>query len=90
MLKGKGKVKEAVIIRKTGADRVSLGSTILVDINGAERIFEMVGPKEANPSRGRISHRSPIGMALLGRGAGEDVRVKTPRGEILYHIKSVR
>src|SRR3989344_6740765 len=31
----KEQVKQAVVIRKTGADRVSLGSTILVDINGA-------------------------------------------------------
>ena len=42
--------------------------------------YAIVGSEEADPKNNRISSHSPIGQALLGRGVGEKVDVKTPRG----------
>jgi transcription elongation factor GreA len=46
----------------------------------------LVGPQEANPSKGRISHNSPIGEALLGHKVGDLVEAVTPSGPIKLKI----
>ena len=39
---------------------------------------------------GRISQASPVGKALMGRRAGDQVVVRTPAAETRYHILEVR
>lgn len=48
--------------------------------------FHLVGPKEADPGNGKISHESPIGKALLGHRVGEEVIADTPGGSIRLKI----
>ena len=48
--------------------------------------YELVGSAEADATAGRISTSSPVGRALLGREAGDEVEVTTPRGPIRYRI----
>ena len=48
--------------------------------------YHMVGPKEADPTHGRISHESPIGKALLGHKVGDVVSAETPGGSIRLKI----
>jgi transcription elongation factor GreA len=72
------------------ADRVTLGSTVTVeDDTGGQMTFVVVGSAEADPAQGRISNVSPVGRALLGRSAGDDVVVVTPRGDARYRIVSL-
>lgn len=84
----KDRLKRAVIIAGDDADdRVTMGSTVLLDAQGRERRYTIVGPQETNPSRGRISHLSPVGSALLGKRVGD--RVEVPREDdasIIYTI----
>ena len=47
------------------------------------------GTAEADPSSGRLSVASPVGRALLGAVAGDEVAVKTPRGAVTYRVVSV-
>jgi transcription elongation factor GreA len=51
--------------------------------------YLMVGPKEANPAEGRISHESPIGHALLSHKVGDIVTVETPNGEIKLKVLKI-
>ena len=64
------------------ATRIQLGSTVslLHEDNGREQHFTIVGPAEASPHDGRISHESPVGRALLGHRVGEHVEVAAPAG----------
>ncbi|MER3438470.1 MAG: transcription elongation factor GreA [Chloroflexota bacterium] len=62
-------------------DVVGLGSTVVVEFDGEEERYTIVGAIEAKPSQGRISNESPIGQALLGKREGEVARVMTPGGE---------
>ncbi|NQV12096.1 GreA/GreB family elongation factor [Candidatus Uhrbacteria bacterium] len=71
----------------TGAIR--LGSTVVVELNGNEQTFQIVGSQEVDITRGRISHTSPLGSMLLDRYAGDDVTVITVGGEIIYRVVSV-
>jgi transcription elongation factor GreA len=69
------------------AETVSLGSTVTVeDETGTQMTFVVVGSAEADPAAGRISNVSPVGRALLGRAAGDDVAVAAPRGEVRDRI----
>lgn len=80
---------DAVIIDdlQVNTNTVNVGNhvTIQEDDFEAETYF-LVGPKEADPANGRISHESPIGQALLNHKVGDLVNVQTPTGVINLKI----
>ena len=65
-------LKNAVLIKTKKSDKVIIGATVVIDMAGKEFTYTVVGPVEANPLEGKISHESPIGKELLGRKAGEE------------------
>jgi transcription elongation factor GreA len=69
---------------------VQMGSKIKVKFNGDEQSFCIVGSNEADPLGGKISNESPIGQALMGKSAGEKVKVMTPAGEKEYTVVEVK
>ncbi len=86
-------LKNAVMIEATRAsDTVGLGSYVTVVERGGsdEENFHIVGSAEADPTRGRISNESPVGRALLGKRAGEEVQVKIPDGVRYLKITEIR
>ena len=52
--------------------------------------YQVVGAKEADPRNGRISNESPIGKAILGKKAGDEVVVQTPAGPINLTIIGIK
>lgn len=72
-------------------DTVTLGSIVKVrDIeDDYEETYEIVGSQEANPREGRISDDSPVGRALRGHRAGEQVTVEAPAVNLKFEIVSV-
>lgn len=77
----------AIITPPTDAREVSLGSTVTIVENGcAPEEYTLVGPAEADPSSGLISHESPIGQALLGKQAGDTAIAHTPAGDLALDI----
>ena len=70
---------------------VRVGSTVTVKLrNGTRQKFQLVGPAEASPAEGRISHESPVGQALLGSKRNDKVRVSAPGGDTTLTVVSVR
>lgn len=70
---------------------VGFGATVtLVDSEGVEETWTIVGPQEANARLGRISNVSPVGAALLGKRVGDTIVVSAPGGETRFTIKDVR
>jgi transcription elongation factor GreA len=55
----------------------------------APEIFHIVGTAEANPREGKISAESPLGRALLGKQAGDRVKLHAPDGAFIYHVLAV-
>ncbi len=87
----KDRIKRAVIIEKTGnTGTVQLGSTVVLEFNGKRVIFEILGHQEADPSHGRISDRSPLGQALMGRKVGDQVSLEVKTGAIEYKIVEIK
>ncbi len=69
---------------------IKLGSIVTLAADGAEKKFEIVGPKETDPGAGRISQQSPLGAALMGKKTGETAQIKTRHGIMEYRITDIR
>lgn len=83
----------AVVINNLGArDRVDIGSTVIIrDVEyGDQETYTIVGSTEVDPNNGRISLKSPIGRALMGRCTGDIVEVQTPGGTVQFEIVEIR
>jgi transcription elongation factor GreA len=62
-------------------DYVRMGAHVkVVDAEGEEETYYLVGSHEADPRRGLISNESPIGRALMGKKVGDEVTVVAPAG----------
>jgi transcription elongation factor GreA len=85
-------VTAAVVVEPTTevGQAVAVGSTVLVETDGEQQTYVLVGSAEAEPARGRISYTSPVGQALLGKRPGDDVVARLPRGEVRLTIREVR
>lgn len=83
----KERIKNAILIEapEGDADAVQLGSTVTVLVNGKQRAYSIVGPAETDPTKGRISHLSPLGAALMGKKLDETVNVN----DNLYRIIAI-
>lgn len=82
----------AVIIDEIQKDIgvINVGSYVTIQEENYEpETYFLVGPKEADPRNGRISHESPIGQALIGRQIGDTVDVQTPAGVIKFKITKI-
>ena len=74
------------------SDEVRIGSTVIIQEYGEDydEEYRIVGSAEANPRERKISEKSPIGSALLGKKLGAKIRVATPDGEIKFKIVDKR
>lgn len=81
----------AVIIDTAGSDTVSMGSkvTVVRTKDNVEATYEIVGFAQSDPSNGKISDESPVGMALMGAKKGEVVVVEAPIGNLEFEIKEI-
>jgi len=83
---------EIVEVAQGSAERVTFGTTVeLEDLDTGEEVqYRLVGPYEADLAQGTISVTSPIGKALIGKEAGDDVKVQTPGGIKNLEILDIR
>lgn len=68
---------------------VGIGNTVVVDFDGDEERYTIVGAIEAKPAEGLISNESPIGRALIGKRVGDKTVVATPGGKASFTIKAI-
>ena len=83
-------LKVAVIIDAKSQDsgRVHIGSKVeLTETTSNKTVkYQLVEPNEANPLASKISIASPVGSAILGLKLGDEVKVRTPKGQQVYKI----
>jgi transcription elongation factor GreA len=84
------KLRTAVVIKAEAGGAISMGSTVVYEIEGQREELKIVGSAESDPVAGKISAASPVGRALLGHRDGEDVVVATPAAEFTYRIIEVK
>jgi transcription elongation factor GreA len=85
-------LSNAQIIEQNGPkDTVGLGDKVTVQETGTDstEVYYVVGAAEANPRAGKISHKSPLGRAMLNHHVGDRVTVNAPDGDIVFEIKKI-
>ena len=72
-------------------DRISLLSRVeFTNLSSNTRMkFQIVSPHEMDLEAGRISLKSPIGAALMGRKVGEIAEAQVPSGTLRLRIESI-
>lgn len=67
--------------------KAGFGSTVtLRESTGAQLVYQLVMPEDAEAEKGMISTSSPIGRAILNREEGDEVVVTTPTGTRQFEI----
>lgn len=86
------KISRAQIVDPTSlsGERIVFGATVtLLDDDEKPVRYQIVGPYEADAKVGRISYNSPLGRALIGRRAEDEVEVTVPAGERFYVVEKI-
>jgi transcription elongation factor GreA len=84
-------IKASVIIDASApADAVRLGSTVDIEADNELMTYVLVGSSEASPGAGRLSYASPVGQALIGARAGDEVTAQLPGGTVRYRVIAIR
>jgi transcription elongation factor GreA len=82
----------AVIIEEHAGQRevVDVGATVTIQEEDYQaETYQLVGAKEADPRKGRISNESPIGRAMMGKREGDIVEAITPNGHVRMKILKI-
>ena len=79
-------------VSRLNADMVQLLSRVeMTNIDNNHRMtYTMASPHEANLREGKLSIKSPIGQALMGRKVGDTVEVHVPTGTVRLRIESIQ
>lgn len=73
-------------------DRAVFGcGVVLENVDTGESVeYQLVGPDESSIEEGRISVKSPLGLAIIGREVGEEVLVQAPAGKRTYELVEIQ
>jgi transcription elongation factor GreA len=73
-------------------DGIGLGSKVVVKEDGEDEEWEftIVDAIQADPIKNLISAQSPVAKAMMGKKSGDTVTVRTPGGDVVYEILSVK
>ncbi|NTU57842.1 MAG: transcription elongation factor GreA [Chlorobiaceae bacterium] len=78
--------------KQVKTDRVYILTSVkLRNLEAEDEIIEytLVSSEEADSDLGKISVRSPVGRALIGKSIGEKVKISVPKGELHYEILDI-
>jgi transcription elongation factor GreB len=88
------RIDQAAVIDPStvSGDKVAFGAWVtLEDEDGHEKRWQLVGEDEGEPSEGRISWKSPLARAMMGKREGDAFVFKRPDGrEVEFSVTSVR
>ena len=74
----------AQVVTPANTDEVHFGVTVTLERDdGRKQTWRIVGEDEADPTKGTISHSSPLARALYGKRVGDTVRAGQGEAEIV-------
>lgn len=76
-------IANAVVVEfDTNSETIKFGATVTVkDLKTKkEKVYQLVSPEGVDVFNGKISFKSPLGSALIGKTRGDVVEYTTPKG----------
>ena len=85
-------LKSAKIVSTQSTDEVVVGTVLTVEKESdkTRKTYTVVGSEEADASQGKISIRSPLGLAAMGKLKGQAFSFQTPSGIMSYKIIDIK
>lgn len=78
------------VVESGSLDTVSIGNKVILSDGNKRFEYQIVGKLEADPARGKLSEVSPIGSALLGKKAGDEVIIDIPSGKANFKLLGIK
>ncbi len=73
------------------SEKVVFGATVtIVDQDDAEKVYVIVGEDEIEPGNNKISWKSPMAKALLGKQVGDEIEIQRPVGVLQAEVKAIK
>ncbi|WP_462401366.1 GreA/GreB family elongation factor [Pseudomonas sp. Marseille-QA0332] len=87
----RARLKSAQVVPPAGTnEKVRIGSIVrFVDEQDQQHTVQLVGEDQADAAQGLINWGSPLGRALLGAEAGDEVTWRRPAGEQAIEIVAI-
>lgn len=85
-----GILKSALIITEKSTSTVDVGSLIMVEKNGKKIEYKIVGTEESDALSGKISIKSPLGQAVIGKKKGDSFSFEAPSGSVTYKVIDIK
>ncbi|MDD5288994.1 MAG: transcription elongation factor GreA [Dehalococcoidales bacterium] len=93
ILELEGMLSSAAIIdeNRVVTHTVTIGDTVILEDSTSCKEFRytLVGQREVNPTKGKISAISPVGKSVIGKSAGDSIEVKVPSGKLCFLLKAI-
>ena len=83
------KIEARIVELEAMLKNVEIISDVKDVTTGKEFEYRIVGSTEADPRNGKISDECPVGRAILGHRAGDEVVVEAPSGEIRLELLNI-
>jgi transcription elongation factor GreA len=86
----KALLKNSKVVKNPGKSKVNIGHKVTISYNDEkEKVYTIVGEDNANPMENKVSYKSPVGEALMGKKVGDNFTLKTPKGEFKGKIEAI-
>lgn len=82
-------MKFADVVDGKNSDTITIGSMVMVESEGNEVTYKIVGDTETSPKERKISQHSPIGQALVGKSVGDTALIDLPSGKTALKILKI-
>lgn len=76
-------------LQMKGTQVLFSATVTIADEDGEELTYQIVGEDELDPKNGKISWKSPVAKALLGKKLGDEVKIVKPAGEEFVTIEKI-
>jgi transcription elongation factor GreA len=82
----------AVIVTDYHGDTANIGSHVTIKKDGDKesKMYHIVGSEESDMKENKLSHRSPVGEAIVGKKKGDTFTIKTNSGTMVYSIIDIK
>lgn len=82
--------KAQVIGAHVKKDTIEISDSVEVETEGSRETFKLVGELEADMTEKKLSIKSPLGKALLGKRKQDTVEFESPAGRLEYKIVDIK
>lgn len=73
------------------SDKIIFGATVTIeDENGEQKSYQIVGEDELDIKNNKISWKSPMARALLGKKLDDEVKIQKPAGDEIVIVMDIK